>query len=85
MATICLAVEQWSDSHSDFDTCTAFAPDTLASEFLTVTSTSVLRLHGGRLLVLKLVGELLRLAECYLSLQASSSIVLILHRQLLLL
>ena len=46
MAIIGLTVEQWSDSHSDFDTGPTLATDSLASEFLTVTSTATYWLLG---------------------------------------
>ena len=84
MAIISLTIEQWSDPHGDLDTGTALATYSLAAEFLTIAGAAAHRWLGCRLLVLKFVGEFLRLAESYLSLKASI-ILLVLQRLLLLL
>ena len=36
MAIVCLAIEQGTDSDSDFDACTSFATNALATELLAV-------------------------------------------------
>ena len=84
MAIVSFTIEQWSNPHGDLDTGTAFATDSLAAKFLTVAGTAAHRWLWRRLLVLKFVGEFLRLAESYLRLKAST-ILLVLQRLLLLL
>ena len=84
MAIISFTIEQWSDPHGDLDAGTALATYSLAAEFLTIAGAAAHRWLGCRLLVLKFVGEFLRLAESYLSLKASI-ILLVLQRLLLLL
>ena len=84
MAIISLTIEQWSDPHGDLDAGTALATYSLTAEFLTVAGSAAYRWLGCRLLVLKFVGEFLRLTESYLRLEASI-ILLVLQRLLLLL
>ena len=84
MAIISLTIEQWSDPNGDLDAGTAFATYPLTAELLTVAGSAAYRWLGCRLLVLKFVGEFLRLTESYLRLKASI-ILLVLQRLLLLL
>ena len=84
MAIISLTIEQWSDPHGDLDAGPALATYSLTAEFLTVAGAAAHRWLGCRLLVLKFVGEFLRLTESNLRLKAST-ILLVLQRLLLLL
>ena len=84
MAIISLTIEQWPDPHGDLDAGTTLATYSLTAELLTVAGSAAYRWLGCRLLVLKFVGEFLRLTESYLRLKASI-ILLVLQRLLLLL
>ena len=83
MSLVSFRVKQWSDPDGDLDSGATLAADALATELLAVASAAHDGRLGCRLLILKLIRELLCLAESYLSLKAS--ILLVLESLLLLL